>query len=172
MARWSSTGRSRVAMTTLTLGRASDMVRPVRVAVAQAQRAGDEGNDLPVAGRELGLPGLVEADVDPRHPGREQKSGGGVLGGVDHDPGAGHLADGPVKLRQDLAVTGDVAPGGRPYLRRHHRRDVAVAVDLPLEGQHLAGVDLVPSAEGGLADPGPELAVGDGHPAAAQLAVD
>src|SRR5438105_12792584 len=65
MARWSSTGRSRVAMTTLTLGRASDMVRPVRVAVAQAQRAGDEGNDLPVAGRELGLPGLVEAEVEP-----------------------------------------------------------------------------------------------------------
>src|SRR5437588_6335106 len=65
MARWSSTGRSRVAMTTLTLGRALSMVvRPVRVAVPEAQRAGDEGDDLPVAARQLRPPGLVEPEIE------------------------------------------------------------------------------------------------------------
>src|SRR2546421_2489016 len=65
MARCSSTGRSRVAMTTLTLGRvASDIGVPLRVAVAELERPGDGRDDLAVPGGELRRPRLVEAQVE------------------------------------------------------------------------------------------------------------
>src|SRR5260221_10094194 len=65
MARWSSTGRSRVAMTTETLGReASDIGVPLRVAVPELEGPGDGRDDLAVPGRELRRPGLVEAQVE------------------------------------------------------------------------------------------------------------
>src|SRR5438477_9180345 len=61
MARCSSTGRSRVAMTTETLGRGASAIGvPLRVAVAETEGGGDGGDDLLVTGRELRLPGLVE----------------------------------------------------------------------------------------------------------------
>src|SRR5437879_10913416 len=65
MARCSSTGRSRVAMTTETLGReASGMGVPLRVAVAELERPGDGRDHLAVPGGELRGPGLVDAQVE------------------------------------------------------------------------------------------------------------
>src|SRR4051794_14027171 len=95
-----------------------------------------------------------------------------MLGGVDHDPGAGHLADGAVQLRECLGVAVEIGLGRRAEPGGDHGRDVAVAVDTVLEGDHLVGVDLVPPAEGGLADPAPEVAFGDGRAATAELAFD
>src|SRR5438067_5903331 len=68
MARWRRTGRSRVAMTTLTLG-SSDMGVPlcfpnVGVAVAELEGPGDGGDDLAVPLGELRGPRLVEAQVE------------------------------------------------------------------------------------------------------------
>ena len=81
-------------------------------------------------------------------------------------------SDGPVEPGQDVGVPLEVGLRLRPEPGGDHRGDVAVPVDPVLKGQHLLRVDLVPSAEGGLADPGPELALGDGHAAAAELAFD
>src|SRR5438045_6051854 len=64
MARCRSTGRSRVAMTTLTLGRASGIGVPLRVAVAELEGPGDGRDDPAVASRELRRPRPIEAQVE------------------------------------------------------------------------------------------------------------
>src|SRR5437016_1526139 len=106
MARCTSTGRSRVAMTTLTSGRASDMGLPLRVAVAELEGPGDGRDDLAVPGGELRGPrpveaqveaalveahrvpghGVVDAEVDPAVAEEGEALGGDGLPGVGQDP--------------------------------------------------------------------------------------
>src|SRR5438045_7931523 len=65
MARWRRTGRSRVAMTTETLGSVASAIGvPLRVAVAELEGPGDGRDDLAVPLGELRGPRLVEAQVE------------------------------------------------------------------------------------------------------------
>src|SRR2546423_929374 len=85
MARCSSTGRSRVAMTTETLGREPSAIGvPLRVAVAETEGGGDGSDDPLIALGELRLPGLVEAQgqrplVEPH-----RVAGHGVVDAEEH----------------------------------------------------------------------------------------
>src|SRR2546421_11363490 len=114
MARCSSTGRSRVAMTTLTLGRvASDIGVPLRVAVAELERPGNGRDDLAVAGGELRRPRLVEAQVEAALMEAHGVPGhGGGAAEIDPGPSGGHPRTPGRIAEEGEGVGGGGLPGG------------------------------------------------------------
>src|SRR5438067_2762759 len=117
MARCSSTGRSRVAMTTETLGReASGIGVPLRVAVAETEGGGDGGDDPLIALGELRLPGLVETQGQRALVEPHRVAGHGVVAAEEHltlaEEGEALGRDGVTSMVEDPR---EVGPGAGPH---------------------------------------------------------